>query len=162
MLYHFTDTRNLVSIRALGALYPLATLRQNNIAIPAPGGNEWSHDADEARGLHRYVHLCFRSNHPMEHVARQDGRLQDSLFLQVDPAVLSWPGVLFTPDVSNKAGVPAYPIGQAQTMIDMEVLYTRTDWSDPVIQQRLQSAEKCEILVPHPIPLNFIRNLPHG
>ena len=47
-------------------------------------------------------------------------------------------------------------------MTDFEVLYTRTNWSDPLIQQRLQMDEKCEILVPRPIPLNRIRNMPHG
>ncbi len=47
-------------------------------------------------------------------------------------------------------------------MIDHEVLYTRTDWRDPAIQQRLSQAEKCEILVPGFIPLELIRNFPNG
>jgi hypothetical protein len=47
-------------------------------------------------------------------------------------------------------------------MIDYEVLYTRTDWRDPVIQQRLAQAERCEILVPRFIPLELIRNFPNG
>jgi hypothetical protein len=42
------------------------------------------------------------------------------------------------------------------------VLYTRTNWNDPVIKLRLQQAEKCEILVPKYIPINLIRNLPNG
>jgi hypothetical protein len=47
-------------------------------------------------------------------------------------------------------------------MIDYEVLYSRTNWSDPQVQQRLQAAEKYEILVPRAIPLDLIRNLPNG
>lgn len=161
-LYHFTDLRNVPGIHASNGLFPLSALRSHNIQIPAPGGNDWSHEADTARGLDRYVHLCFRRTHPMEYVARDEGRIGATVFLEIDRAVLTWPGVLFTPDVSNKAGVGTFSLEQAEAMIDFEVLYTQTNWSDPAIQQRLQMAEKCEILVPHHIPLNLIRNLPHG
>jgi hypothetical protein len=51
---------------------------------------------------------------------------------------------------------------EAREMIDYEVLYTKTDWKDPAIRARLTQAEKCEILVPRFIPLELIRNLPHG
>jgi hypothetical protein len=98
----------------------------------------------------------------MEFLARQEGRIIDSIFLEIHPAVLAFNGVKFTADVSNKAGVIAHDIGNARNMIDFEVLYTRTDWSDPAIQLRLKQAEKCEILVPQCIPLNYIRNLPNG
>jgi hypothetical protein len=70
--------------------------------------------------------------------------------------------VKFTPSVSNKAGVRTYTMEEAKKMIDFEVLYTRTNWRDPEIQKRLRRAEKCEILVPRRIPLELIRNLPHG
>ena len=69
---------------------------------------------------------------------------------------------MFTDDVSNKAGVEIHTIQEARKLIDFEVLYTRTNWSDPDIQKRLQQAEKCEILVPKKIPLDLIRNLPNG
>jgi hypothetical protein len=162
VLFHFTDRRNLPMIRELGGLYPYAELKRRRVEIPAPGGNEWSHDADGIHALDEYVHLCFRSSHPMEFVARAEGRIQDSIFLQVHPDVLQWEGVRFTPDVSNKSGVRQYSIEEAREMIDYEVLYTRTDWKDPAIRARLTQAEKCEILVPRFIPLELIRNLPHG
>jgi hypothetical protein len=162
VLFHFTDLRNLPMIRELGGLYPYAELRRRGIEIPAPGGNEWSHDADGMRGLDEYVHLCFRKNHPMEHIARREDRIQDSIFLEVHPEVLQWQGVLFTPDVSNKKGVQQYPMTEATNMIDYEVLTKWMDWKDPAIKARLSQAEKCEILVPRFIPLELIRNLPHG
>ena len=112
------------------------------------------------RALDKYVHLCFKNNHPMEYAARQDGRIEDSIFLWIHPKVLEFDGVLFTPGVSNKSGLRIHPIDEARELIDFEVLYTRTDWSDPEIQKRLQRAEKCEILVPNEIPLELIRNLP--
>ena len=160
-LYHFTDRRNLRLIRELGGLFSRARLMERGIKIPAPGGNDWSHDADKNKGLDRYVHLCLRNNQPMEHVARKEGRIKDSIFLWIHAAVLEFEGVLFTPDVSNKARVPRYPIEDAHKMIDLEVLCTRTDWNDPEVQKRLQQAEKCEILVPNEIPLELIRNLPN-
>ena len=160
--YHFTDRRNAASIRERGGLYSLAALREMGVEIPAPGGNDWSHDADGMKGLDRYVHLCFRPNHPMEYVARQDGRITDSVYLQIHPDVLSTEGVMFTADVSNKSGVEMIPLAEALEIIDFKVLYTRTDWSDPEIQQRLRQAEKYELLMPNHVPMKFIRNLPHG
>jgi hypothetical protein len=156
-LYHFTDRRNIELIRKHGGLHPFADLLKMGITIPAPGGNQWSWDADEAKGLGSYVHLCFRSNHPMEYKAREDGRIVDSIFLEIHPSVLQFDGVRFAPDVSNKAGVESVLIEQAE--IDYQVLYTRTDWSDATIQARLRQAEKCEVLVPSCIPLQLIRNI---
>jgi hypothetical protein len=161
-LYHFTDRRNLPLIKELGGLYPVATLREKNIEVPAPGGNVWSQEADGMKGMDRYVHLCFRASHPMEHVARQEGRIGDTIFLEIHPDVLLWEGVKFTADVSNKSGVEVYSIEEARDMIDYQVLYTRTDWTDPAIKTRLQQAGKCEILVPTKIPLELIRNVPNG
>lgn len=157
LLYHFTDRRNLDLIKKLGGLLPLADLMKQDIKIPAPGGNQWSRDADELKGMGRYVHLCFRNSHPMEYAARADGRLTDTVFLAIHADVLKFPGAMFTPDVSNKVGVTAVPIAEAE--IDYEVLYTRTDWSNAAIQSRLQQAEKYEVLIPQKIPLSLIRNL---
>ena len=161
LLYHFTDRRNLPFIRQHGGLYPMAELRKMKIEVPAPGGNEWSREADGMKGMDEYVHLCFRNSHPMEYVARQAGRIRDTIFLQIHGDVLHWEGVKFTADVSNKSGVKTYTMEHAKELIDFEVLYTRTNWKDPEIQKRLQQAEKCEILVPRFIPLGLIRNL-HG
>jgi hypothetical protein len=55
-----------------------------------------------------------------------------------------------------------HTMDQARGLIDYNVLYTRTNWSDPAVQQRLQAAEKYEILVPRVIQLDLIRNLPNG
>jgi|SRR5579883_2173490 hypothetical protein len=161
-LYHFTDRRNLPLIRQLGGLYSLAKLKEMQVVIPNPGGNEWSHDADKLKGMDGYVHLCFKPNHPMEHLAREDKRIGESIFLQVHPDVLKWDGVKYSAGVSNKSGVPIHTIDEAKKLIDFEILFTRTDWKNPTIQQKLQLAEKCEILVPNHIPLEFIRNIPNG
>ena len=161
-LYHFTDLRNIPLIRELGGLYSLEKLTEMGIKVPHPGGNDWSHEADAAKGLDRFVHLCFKANHPMEFRAREAGRIGASIFLQIHPEVLSWTGVMFSDGVSNKSGVSLHTMEEAKTLIDFKVLYTRTNWGDHAIQQRLQQAEKSEILVPDHIPLKLIRNLPNG
>jgi hypothetical protein len=98
----------------------------------------------------------------MEYSARQEGRIGDSIFLQVHPSVIYWEGVLFVPGMANTTGITFHGIEEARGLIDYEVLYTRTNWSDPQVQQRLQAAEKYEILVPRAISLDLIRNLPNG
>lgn len=162
LLYHFTDRRNLPLIREHGGLYPMSRLKKKKIVVPAPGGNQWSQDADGIKGMDDYVHLCFRATHPMEYVAREDGRIKDSIFLQVHADVLLWDGVKFTAGIANKSGVEIHTMEEARKIIDFEVLYTRTDWRNPQIQKRLQQAEKYEVLVPKRIPLDLIRNLPDG
>ncbi len=160
--YHFTDRRNLVQIRESGGLYSFAELQRRGIHIEAPGGNQWSHDADAFKHLDRYVHLCFKPNHPMEYALRQEGRIQDSIFLEIHPDILKKPGIMFSPDVANKSGVPILPLENAYELIDFEVLYKRTNWKDEKIQARRAGAEKCEILVPDHIPLAYLGNLPNG
>jgi predicted metalloprotease len=96
----------------------------------------------------------------MEYVARQDGRITDSVYLQIHPEILRVEGVMFTVDVSNKSGVEIISLEEALEAIDFQVLYTRTDWNDPEIQRRLRQAEKYELLVPNHVPIKYIRNLP--
>jgi hypothetical protein len=146
----------------MGGLYPLSQLEAAGVQIPAPGSDEGSREVDRRRNLDQYVHLCFKSNHPMEYVARQEGRIGDTIFLQVHASVLHWEGVLFCPGMANTNGITFHTMDEARDMIDYNVLYTRTNWSDPAVQQRLQAAEKYEILVPRAIPLDLIRNLPNG
>lgn len=90
------------------------------------------------------------------------GQIAESIFLNIDPVVVSWDDVCFAADIANKTGVEVHPIREVDEMIDFEVLYTATNWKNPEIQQRLRSVERYEVLVPHSIPLELIRNLPHG
>ena len=162
-LFHFTDRRNLVSIRSSGGLFSYARLREMGVDIPAPGGNDWSHDADAYRGMDQYVHLCFKPTHPMEYVARTDGRIVSSVFLNIHTSVLNIDRVLFAAGVSNKAGVETCSITEAMDKIDFDLLYGGwKDWRSPEIQSRLQQVEKYEILVPDQIPFDLILNFPNG
>lgn len=161
VFFHFTDERNLPSIRQHG-LRSTQHLREGGINIPAPGGNEWSMDADRISGMDAYVHLCFKLGHPMEYLARQDGRIENIFYLRIDPSVIKFPGVMITNDVSNKSGVLPQSASDMLDEIDLEVLYDRTDWNDPAIQERLKAAEKSEVLIPDHVPVAYIVNLGNG
>lgn len=158
-LYHFTDTRNIESIRRLNGLYPLATLRGQGIEIPAPGGNQWSIDADAMKGVDRFVHLCFFDEHPMEFIARRDGHIQTTRFLSVDPRILCLGETRITLDVSNKSGIPCLAVQEALEQMDLDVMYTRMDWSQPDIQARRRQVEKYEVLFPGLIPLTALSEI---
>jgi hypothetical protein len=138
-------------------------LKKKGVEIVYPGGNDWSLQADEMFGMDRYVHLCFRTNHPMEYLARQEGRIERTTWLYVEPSVLEIEGVMYSPGVSNKSGMKIYPILEALDQIDFEVICTRTDWRDPQIKARLDHAELCEVLVPKCVSIKYFeRYLSNG
>lgn len=153
-LYHFTPRKNLASIREHG-ICPNSSLNEMGIFQAEFASNEWSQTEDNRRGLHKYVHLCFNNQHPMEYRKRiQEG--MDMVFLQIDSSVLLYPEVSFTNDVSNKSGIRTFEIDNFEKNIDCEVLFMKTDWHDPDIQERLQNARKSEILIPQIIPSSKI------
>jgi len=154
--YHFTDLRNISSIAKHGLL-SLKEMKCRGVSVPHPGGNDWSHEEDARLGLDEYVHLCPRHRHPMEYVARKEGRIGTTLFIAVSVDVLDVDGVRFTSGVANKAGVCLLEPEKAQSDLDFEVLYSKLDWGDPQVMSRLKIAEKYEILVPKAIPLKYIR-----
>ncbi|ANV86914.1 DarT ssDNA thymidine ADP-ribosyltransferase family protein [Picosynechococcus sp. PCC 7117] len=155
-VWHFTDKANIQSIKDNGGLLSHAELQSRGIQVPAPGGNQWSHDADLSKGLNQYVHLCFLKEHPMHYCATEDGRIKSSAWLKIKIDVLKIPGVRYCADVSNKSGVPILDANQAAEQIDFEVLYSRLDWGDPKVRERRNLAKKSEILVPKSVPLDYI------
>ena len=163
-MHHFTDTRNLPRIKELGGLYSRAALNAKGLNGYHTGGNQWSLDADEMFGMHKYVHLCLRTSHPMEYIAKNEGRIEKTAWLYIDAAsVFQHEGVLYSYGVSNKSGMKIVPIEEAANDIDFQVLYTRTDWHDPEINARLSHAELCEILVPTHVPLKYFEKyFPNG
>lgn len=162
-LYHFTDSRNIPSIRELGGLWSTAKLREMRIKF-YPGGNQHSLDADRMFGMDRFVHLCFSIQHPLAHLASNDGRIEKLQWIYIDDAqgIFELEGARYCPDVANKSGAEHYPIEIARDAFDVEAL----SWIDFRVgnnQTRKQAVEKCEILVPDHVPLKFFEErLPRG
>lgn len=160
-VWHFTDTSNLELIFEHGLL-SYAELKRRSIAIPSPGGNEWSHEADRYSGVDDYVHLAFTDNHPMQHIAKNDGRLKHPVWIKIDSSIILDPLARFSNDVSNKSGVRILTPEEASEQVDFEVLFRRLDWNDPVIKARKKAAEKSEILIPRNIPVSKILEVNYG
>lgn len=161
-IWHFTDEANIESIKDNGGLLALGEFHRRSVAIPIPGGNQWSHDADKYKGVHEYVHAAFLDDHPMLYAAKQDARITKPVWLKIDASIVLADDVRFTNDVSNKAGVELLTAGQACEQIDFEVLFTYMDWKNPDVQARRRSALKSEVLIPRHIPLSKILGKKNG
>ncbi len=155
-LYHFTDESNFPSI-SLHGLLSKEQLREKNLWPPlAVGGNELSWRLDTERGIDPYVSLCMTRNHGMKFRAHQDGRLPNPRYLAIKPDVLLVPGAKIALGVANANDVEILPIAEGADRLDVEVLYSRTNWSDPAVNARLRAAERFEVLIPKAVSRDFI------
>lgn len=157
-LYHFTDEANFSSIGTKGLLSK-KVMRAEGWWPDAPGGNALSWSLDTYRGIDPYVSLCLTRNHSMKFFAEKDGRLKNARYLAISPDILKTPGTKVAFGIANANGVEILPLEQALLKLDVEVLYTRTNWSDPAVQQRLRAAEKIEILIPDAVPRALIEGV---
>lgn len=94
VFYHFTDRKNLRSIKELGGLYSWYYLKSHNIPIPNQGGNSFSQSRDQQFGLQDYVRLSFCEDHPMAYRKRQEGA--DIILLKISLDVAEFESTLFT------------------------------------------------------------------
>ncbi|WP_287979916.1 DarT ssDNA thymidine ADP-ribosyltransferase family protein [Sphingomonas sp.] len=153
--FHFTATQNVRSIREHGLL-TMAEIRNRGTEHIA-GGNELSQNLDVRRGMDRFVHLCFRKQHGMAHQAVKEGRIPQLAWLRILPEIANTPGVMVALNNAVMNDVRVMPLDAAINEMDLEVLYTRTDWADAAIQERLRRAERYELLIPNGIPPAYIR-----
>jgi ssDNA thymidine ADP-ribosyltransferase, DarT len=162
-LYHFTDVRNLPTIKELGGIYSTAKLKEMDVAFQG-GGDEQSLQLDVISGMDQFVHLCFAMRHPMESYIKARNNEANLIYLKVDRSILYEAGVRFSNGVAYAQGVQTFTIEETRdgNMIDFEVLYTFMPWGDPVVKPRRRAAELCEILVPDFLPMKFIKNFPNG
>lgn len=93
-LYHFTDTRNIPSIKRHGGLFSWYYCKNNNINIPCQGGDNDSKELDKKYGLQDYVRLSFCDDHPMAYRLQQSGSDIIVLRIKIDVALLK--GTLFS------------------------------------------------------------------
>ena len=87
-LYHFTDRRNLESIRRHGGLYSWKYCDTHDINIPYTGGDSMSRSLDCRYDLEDYVRLSFCDDHPMTYRLSQNGYDLVLLKIKVDVAEL--------------------------------------------------------------------------
>ena len=152
-LYHFTDRRNLASIRKHGGLYSWAYCGSHGITIPYAGGNSSSRNNDCRYGLQDYVRLSFCTDHPMMWRLRQQGYDLVLLKIKVDAAVFA--GTMFS-DMNATDGMHSH----GESLADLKRVrfsavrrsYLRRDDVDFKYHQ-------AEIMVKTFIPAKYIVNL---
>ena len=123
------------------------------------GGDASSLSIDAHKGLNSLVSLSFCVSHPMSHVAKEEGRIQQLRILQVCPTVLLREGTLVANQVAtaNDAVIDRPDVMLPQ--LDLVAAYERLDWRTAEGQSRRSAAEKWEALIPGAIPPNLINNL---
>ena len=154
-LYHFTDRTNLQSIKANGGLCSWNYCVRNNIGISRPGGTQLSRNLDSYKGLENYVRVSFVSDHPMMYIAEKEGRIQDSVVLEISTEVIFKKETKFTNQNATRSGVSAYSSFEQFNSIRFD-LFRRRYFDLNEIQKPYYQAE---VLVLDKIPLEFITNI---
>ena len=154
-LYHFTDRENLASIRAAGGLLSWYSCKQNDIAIPRPGGNETSWQLDSNKGLADYVRLAFVRDHPMMYIAKRDGRLKSPVLLEIDPDVIFLQETKFSLMNAAKNGVSA--TGDLERFSGLKFEVFRKSYFD--LSEVDKPYYQAEVLIYRMLPANYILNL---
>lgn len=96
ILYHFTDHSNLRSIKENGGLYSWYYCDKNNIVIPMTGNSSLGRSLDVEYGLEDFVRLSFIEDHPMKHVAMNEGRITRPILLKVSIEVCYFENTRFS------------------------------------------------------------------
>lgn len=157
IIYHFTDRKNLESIKNNGGLYSLAKINKMKLKDVSYISNGWSQDADRFKGIDSYVHLCFvQGEHPMAFNASNNN---DLIWLAIDSKILDSAGVLYTNDIANKSGVILLNNEEAKENLDIEGIFKFLPFTEEGNRERKVATYKYEILIPNFVPLSYIRNL---
>lgn len=148
--YHFTDRRNLDSIKKQGGLYSWRYCEDHGITIPYPGGDGTSRSLDSYHGLSDYVRLSFCTDHPMKWVLEQKGYNMVLLRVKIDVACLE--GTLFSDinatDSNHRHGGTLDDLNRVNIPATQENYVSKTS---PIFKQH-----QAEVMVKTFIPLEYI------
>ena len=152
-LYHFTDRRNISSIKRYGGLFSWQYCDVHGITIPSPGGIGLGRDLDLRYGLEDYVRLSFCREHPMKYIAMKDGRIQNPVVLLIDVEVAYLKETLFSDMNATKTG---HKIGGTLNEIRFDVVKLPNHFD---LEEPEKSFYQAEILVKTFVPKRYIVNL---
>lgn len=155
-LYHFTDRSNLESIVRNGGIFSWGDCLKKCIHVNAPGGSDLSHDLDRKEGLEDYVRVSFCHYHPMMYFALNEKRIKDPIILEIDTDLAYLDGVIFSDRNAVKNNAQK---GES-------IIFLNNVHFDTVKQKHLYDVPEedrdfyqAELLIPHFIPLQYIKNL---
>lgn len=152
-LYHFTDERNIPSIKRHSGLFSWHYCHTHDITIPCQGGDYDSQELDKKYGLEDYVRLSFCDDHPMAYRLKQSGSNIKILKIKADVALLK--DVQFSDmNAADKRHTHGKALEHLQ-MVNFEATkmhYLRSD--NPNFKPH-----QAEVMVRTFIPLKYIVNL---
>lgn len=145
-LFHFTDSRNIESIR-LNGLLTTSDIAERRIAS-VTGGDADSLGIDRYKGFDKYVRLSFCRSHPMSHVAKERGNILQVRILTVCPTVLLREDVRIADRVATDNDAVIALADEMIPQMDLLATYQYLDWKIPENRTRRLAAEKWEAMVP--------------
>lgn len=152
-LYHFTDKRNLSSIKRHGGLYSWAYCERNNIAIPNQGGDDFSRSLDRRYGLQDYVRLSFCEDHPMAYRLKQSGA--DIVVLKISTDVALLKDTLYSDiNAADSAHTHGGSLAHLRMVNFDAVKRTYVSKDDPDFKPH-----QAEVMVKTFVPLKYILNI---
>ncbi|MCL1603979.1 DarT ssDNA thymidine ADP-ribosyltransferase family protein [Succinatimonas hippei] len=154
-LYHFTDMRNIQSIKQTGGLYSWKESQERGIKIKRSGGNDFSKQLDTRYGLERYVRLSFCKDHPMMYVAERQRRIEFAVILQINPLVACLKSTQFSNMNATKSGHSLGDTCEFLSSIPFEVF--SEDYR--ALSEESKNYYQAEILVNGSVPIEDILNI---
>lgn len=152
--YHFTDRRNLQSIKQHGGLFSWYHCEKNGISISNPGGTPISRELDERYGLEDYVRLSFCDDHPMAYRKHKEGSSLVLLYVDID--VATFKDTLFA-DRNATSNSCEYGAG-LDDLMKVDIQATQEHYVSRA-DEELFSLHQAECMVKTHIPLKYISNI---
>ena len=156
-LYHFTDFDNLESIIQNGGLYSWADCDEKGIKIAKPGGSSQSRSLDKRDGLQHYVRLSFTDDHPMKHVAMNEGRISNPMVLEIDVETALWESSLYADRNATKTGAQVGGTLDDLKEVRFGLFNRMMRYFDMTEEAKMHY--QAEVLVKNFIPLKYITNI---
>lgn len=150
--YHFTDRKNLQSIKKLGGLYSWNYLESNNLNYVNSGGNQESRSLDRRRNLQDYVRLSFSDNLPMKWHREQEG--YDIVLLKISLSIIN--DDMLVSDINATDTNCNFSNGyKGLDIVDYQAVKKGICYrTDPLFKKK-----QAEILIKSKVPSEYIINL---
>lgn len=154
-LYHFTDKRNIDSIKKNGLLSAEA-VNQYGISSKYASSQE-SRAIDKQMGLSDFVRLSFVKNHPMMFTSMTAFGL-NPVVLEINPLIALMPNVFFSDRNTLKSGANIGPSAIDLSKVDFSVINSNIHYYNlPDVKSK--NSYQAEVLVKRRIGPEFILNL---
>ena len=151
--YHFTDIRNIESIKKAGGLYSWQYCMNHSIDVLYPGGGSQSRSLDSYHGLQDYVRLSFCDDHPMAYRLKESGYKLVLLRIKIDVALLA--GTLFS-DI-NAADSAHHHGGSLEDLKRVDIDATQQHYVKN--SSTIFKKHQAEVMVKTFIPIEYIENI---